>query len=73
MLHLVAVQECMVKFKIAVALASFQLIKGLVESTSPFLGKAICVQGDERGIRGMDARIPNVIASRGREVESILS
>ena len=50
----------MVKFKIAVALASFQLIKGLVESASPFPGKAICVQGDERGIRGMDARMPNV-------------
>ena len=52
----------MVKFKIAVALASFQLIKGLVESASPFPGKAICVQGDERGIRGMDARMPNVAA-----------
>ena len=54
----------MVKFKIAVALASIQLIKGLVESASPFPGKAICVQGDERGIRGMDARIPNVTAGK---------
>ena len=54
----------MVKFRVAVALASFQLYQR-PESASPFLGKAICVQGDERGIRGMDARIPNVAAAGG--------